>query len=477
MPAAVAFKFRGKEAEAAARLAEAEAAAARACAPEENREEASAGAKDQAEAAAAAPTREAAAPGSPPVPRTPPQAPAAAEAAAAAALAALAAAPAGAAAEAVVELSAPAAAAAAAGAKAEADAVLQLAALPFLARLRLLLRSLDVWLFLWQALLQGYALGLYQSYLFMTLGSMGASTALMGLTITVDCLAEFPAFWFKEQVRPCGRAAFTATARCGPRHAMPRCSAHELSFHSHPGAALSVGRRAAQRLHRRLCPAPRPLRAAAPRALPLAGAAHPAAARPHIRVGLGRGHDQGQAPRAAGAAGDDAGGRARGWMGGFPAPLERTPTQRTPHVSATAHPNPVPASLNLRPRRASSRVPTSASAPASAASSAAGCWRRWARPRCGGSPRCQSSWAGCCMAWSAPPRAPRATGRRRTARAAVAPAAAAVARARARPQRSRRRARRSARTRPRPARSLARRRLLFACSASSAPPAMSTVVR
>ncbi|GBF91339.1 hypothetical protein Rsub_03659 [Raphidocelis subcapitata] len=88
----------------------------------------------------------------------------------------------------------------AAAAAAEADARLAAAALPLRARLGALLSSLDVWLFLWQALLQGYGLGLCQSFLFITLARMEGSAKLMGLTITVDCLAEFPAFWFKEQV-------------------------------------------------------------------------------------------------------------------------------------------------------------------------------------------------------------------------------------------------------------------------------------
>jgi hypothetical protein len=104
--------------------------------------------------------------------------------------------------------------------KSEAAAALRLAPLSFSARLRLLLRSLDVWLFLWQALLQGYGLGLYQSYLFIALGGMGASTALMGLTITVDCLAEFPAFWFKEQVGP------SAGARAGRAAWQRNCCLH-----------------------------------------------------------------------------------------------------------------------------------------------------------------------------------------------------------------------------------------------------------
>lgn len=38
----------------------------------------------------------------------------------------------------------------------------------------------------------------YQSFLFIALKQMGASTTLMGLTIMIDALAEFPAFWFKE---------------------------------------------------------------------------------------------------------------------------------------------------------------------------------------------------------------------------------------------------------------------------------------
>lgn len=61
-------------------------------------------------------------------------------------------------------------------------------ALPFGARLRLLLASGEVWLFLWQSALQGFGLGVYQGFLFLALADMGASELLMGLSITVDCL-------------------------------------------------------------------------------------------------------------------------------------------------------------------------------------------------------------------------------------------------------------------------------------------------
>jgi MFS family permease len=84
-------------------------------------------------------------------------------------------------------------------ARADADALAAAAALPFGAKLRTLLTRLDVWLHLWNATLQGFGLGLHQSYLFLTLQRMGASTTLMGLTVTVDCLAEFPALFFLDR--------------------------------------------------------------------------------------------------------------------------------------------------------------------------------------------------------------------------------------------------------------------------------------
>lgn len=65
-------------------------------------------------------------------------------------------------------------------------------------RICMLLGTLDAWLLLWNGFLQGFGLGMYQSFLFIALGQMGGTTTLMGLTITVDCIAEFPAFWFKE---------------------------------------------------------------------------------------------------------------------------------------------------------------------------------------------------------------------------------------------------------------------------------------
>lgn len=83
---------------------------------------------------------------------------------------------------------------------AAAEAVAAAAALSFTARLRLLLSRGEVWLFLWQTVLQGLGLGVYQGYLFIALADMGASELLMGLTITVDCLVR-------------GRALSLATAQ------------------------------------------------------------------------------------------------------------------------------------------------------------------------------------------------------------------------------------------------------------------------
>ncbi|KAF8066198.1 MFSD6 [Scenedesmus sp. PABB004] len=74
------------------------------------------------------------------------------------------------------------------------------ASLSFSGKLRLLLSSGEVWLFLWQSMLQGFGLGIYQSYLFILLQEMGASALLMGLSITVDCIAEFPAFHYQKEI-------------------------------------------------------------------------------------------------------------------------------------------------------------------------------------------------------------------------------------------------------------------------------------
>ncbi len=58
---------------------------------------------------------------------------------------------------------------------AEAEELQAIAKLSHIARLRLLLSDIEVWLLLWNAILQGFGLGLYQTYLFLTLESMGGS--------------------------------------------------------------------------------------------------------------------------------------------------------------------------------------------------------------------------------------------------------------------------------------------------------------
>ncbi|KAG2499955.1 hypothetical protein HYH03_002240 [Edaphochlamys debaryana] len=63
-----------------------------------------------------------------------------------------------------------------------------------------LLRRPEVVLFLVTATIMGYGFGTIDSFLFLYLQQMGATGTLMGLTLTVTCMAEVPAFQLQDRL-------------------------------------------------------------------------------------------------------------------------------------------------------------------------------------------------------------------------------------------------------------------------------------
>ncbi|PNH05854.1 Major facilitator superfamily domain-containing protein 6 [Tetrabaena socialis] len=71
---------------------------------------------------------------------------------------------------------------------------------PWSEDLLLLLRRPKVVLFIWTALTMGYGFGTIDSFLFLYLEQLGASGTLMGLTLTITCAAEVPAFQLQDRL-------------------------------------------------------------------------------------------------------------------------------------------------------------------------------------------------------------------------------------------------------------------------------------
>eukprot|EP00878_Enallax_costatus_P041407 GHUV01048165.1.p1 GENE.GHUV01048165.1~~GHUV01048165.1.p1 ORF type:complete len:139 (+),score=18.04 GHUV01048165.1:44-460(+) len=53
---------------------------------------------------------------------------------------------------------------------------------------------------MWQATVMGFGIGVIGEFLFLFLQDLGGSESLMGLTLTVTCIAEVPAFHYQPQL-------------------------------------------------------------------------------------------------------------------------------------------------------------------------------------------------------------------------------------------------------------------------------------
>ncbi|KAG2452962.1 hypothetical protein HYH02_002299 [Chlamydomonas schloesseri] len=84
----------------------------------------------------------------------------------------------------------------------------------FLVRAGRLLSDGAVWLFLAKVFLLGFGTGTIGTWLFIYVSSLGASHALQGLMLTMNCVAEVPVFFFQEAVTrrfPAGAVLHVAT--------------------------------------------------------------------------------------------------------------------------------------------------------------------------------------------------------------------------------------------------------------------------
>ncbi|PNW87333.1 hypothetical protein CHLRE_02g118350v5 [Chlamydomonas reinhardtii] len=84
----------------------------------------------------------------------------------------------------------------------------------FLQRAGRLLSDGAVWLFLAKVFLLGFGTGTIGTWLFIYVSSLGASHALQGLMLTMNCVAEVPVFYFQEAVTrrfPAGAILHVAT--------------------------------------------------------------------------------------------------------------------------------------------------------------------------------------------------------------------------------------------------------------------------
>lgn len=64
--------------------------------------------------------------------------------------------------------------------------------------LKTILKDKDMTLFLARSVVLGYGVGHIENYLFLYLEELSASEALMGLTLTVTCIAETVIFWYTD---------------------------------------------------------------------------------------------------------------------------------------------------------------------------------------------------------------------------------------------------------------------------------------
>ena len=67
----------------------------------------------------------------------------------------------------------------------------------FIDKLLLVSRSVEMRVFILTAVVMGFGFGCIEGFLFLLLREMGASDLLLGLTLTVTCLAEVPSFLFQ----------------------------------------------------------------------------------------------------------------------------------------------------------------------------------------------------------------------------------------------------------------------------------------
>ncbi|KAG2425694.1 hypothetical protein HXX76_013536 [Chlamydomonas incerta] len=84
----------------------------------------------------------------------------------------------------------------------------------FLRRVGRLLSDGAVWLFLAKVFLLGFGTGTIGTWLFIYVSSLGATHALQGLMLTMNCVAEVPVFFFQEAVSrrfPAGAVLHVAT--------------------------------------------------------------------------------------------------------------------------------------------------------------------------------------------------------------------------------------------------------------------------
>lgn len=70
----------------------------------------------------------------------------------------------------------------------------------FWAGLQQLLSTPAVLIFMWQACIMGFGIGVIGEFLFLFLSELGGSETLMGLTLTFTCMAEVPVFHYQGAI-------------------------------------------------------------------------------------------------------------------------------------------------------------------------------------------------------------------------------------------------------------------------------------
>lgn len=74
------------------------------------------------------------------------------------------------------------------------------AALPFWSGLQTLLSTPAVLIFMWQATVMGFGIGVIGEFLFLFLKQLGGNETVMGLSLTITCVSEVPAFHYQGAV-------------------------------------------------------------------------------------------------------------------------------------------------------------------------------------------------------------------------------------------------------------------------------------
>eukprot|EP00195_Chlamydomonas_chlamydogama_P009612 CAMPEP_0202895978 /NCGR_PEP_ID=MMETSP1392-20130828/5071_1 /ASSEMBLY_ACC=CAM_ASM_000868 /TAXON_ID=225041 /ORGANISM="Chlamydomonas chlamydogama, Strain SAG 11-48b" /LENGTH=574 /DNA_ID=CAMNT_0049581183 /DNA_START=53 /DNA_END=1777 /DNA_ORIENTATION=- len=72
--------------------------------------------------------------------------------------------------------------------------------MPFSKKLAQVFSLPAAWVFFWTAIVMGLGFGLIEAYLFLLLRELGATDLLMGLTLTITCMAEAPVFHFQGRL-------------------------------------------------------------------------------------------------------------------------------------------------------------------------------------------------------------------------------------------------------------------------------------